>query len=351
MASVTALAPDDAWAIGEPNWSGPGCFIDLEHWNGTRWQRLRTPRRASFGLTTQFSLPIAASSARNVWIFPGQLTNIGSSYFSYNYALHWDGRRWQRSSLPAKPDIQFAAAFDARTAWAFGYRNARLGATVGYAARFNGRSWRETTMPGTVLGFAAVAQHDMWAIGPTNRTAAHRLARQSFVAMHWNGRQWRTLLMPRPRSAGAGSSVDRTYVAASGPRNLWWSYVVDAANDTRRIGMLRWNGNGWARIAVPNAINFIDGMSQDGDGGVWLIADAEVNYNFVQYWYHYNDGRWTRQLVLTPRKYNDTMFGISWIPHTTALWSVGEADLNFGTPKTGATVGVIARYEQSLAGF
>jgi hypothetical protein len=70
-------------------------------------------------------------------------------------------------------------------------------------------------------------------------------------------------------------------------------------------------------------------------------ANVEVNINSPQYWYRYSDGQWTRQVVPSPRTYNDTMFGLTWVPRTTSLWSVGEADLNYGN----ASVAVITRYD------
>ncbi len=80
-------------------------------------------------------------------------------------------------------------------------------------------------------------------------------------------------------------------------------------------------------------------MTPDGHGGLWLLGEVNVNLNLVQYWYHYNAGRWTRQLVPSPKGYNDVLFGIALVPGTTAAWAVGEADANHGT----GSVGVIAR--------
>ena len=335
LESVAAVGPDDAWAIGAPNWPGPSCDIDLEHWDGAHWRRVRTPRGVGLGSGTELSFPIAATSSTDAWIFPGLLTNIGDSFFTYNYSLRWNGNAWLRSGLPAKPIITAAAAFGPRNAWAFGFRYRRAGAAVPYAARYAKSAWREVTMPGAALAVSAVSARDLWAIGPTIRTASRRLARQSWIAMAWNGHAWRAVRAPRPRLAGAGSYLEDTYIAAVGPRDVWWSYNV-AAGIRDSSGLLHWNGTGWQHIAVPATMGDVTAISQDGAGGVWLTDGAR--------WYHYRDGRWTSQRVLTPRKYNDTMFGLAWIPHTTSLWSVGEADLNFGTPSVGATVGVIARY-------
>ena len=67
-----------------------------------------------------------------------------------------------------------------------------------------------------------------------------------------------------------------------------------------------------------------------------------MNFDSRQYWYHYHHGRWARQLVPTPRGYNNTMFAMAWIPGARSVWAVGEADRNRGGYDT---EGVIARYD------
>jgi hypothetical protein len=81
-------------------------------------------------------------------------------------------------------------------------------------------------------------------------------------------------------------------------------------------------------------------MTGDGHGGIWLLADLNVNFNTQQYWYHYSAGHWTRQLVPSPRGHNSTMFAMASVPGTTSVWAVGEADPNY----RGHAIGVIARY-------
>jgi hypothetical protein len=211
---------------------------------------------------------------------------------------------------------------------------------VPYAARYNGRSWRKVRMPGGALAVSALSRADMWAIGPTSTTATRAPARQSLIAMHWDGRSWRTVPVPRVRLSGAGSYFLSDGIAATGARGLWWYYTVygEGARAPRRNGLLRWNGSRWITITVPAGTNDISAVAQDGTGGAWLLADDLVNYSLVQYWYHYSKGQWTRQVVPSPRKYGDTMFGVARIPGTTSVWSVGEADLNYGN----GSIGVIA---------
>ncbi len=336
LESVVAIGPRDAWALGVPFTSAPSCWADIEYWNGAYWKRVPVPtERFSF---PDFVLtpPIAATSPADAWIFPLQFNSQLTS--ARAIALHWDGKNWQPFTLPGSPDVVSAVALNTHQAWVFGYVYNHAGDQLPYAARYGGRAWRKVTLPGAPVSVSSSGPDDLWAVGPTLRTAT--AARQVFVAMQWNGRRWRTLRLPAAVLDVANGDSASLGVAAVGPDQAWISYVIqNARGSTLRAGLLDLNGTRWQQVKAPAAIADIDAVSQDGDGGVWLLADAG-NPELSQYWYHYAAGRWTRELVLTPRYYNDTMFGMAWIPGTTSLWSVGEADRNYGA----GTLGVIAKY-------
>jgi hypothetical protein len=331
--SVTAVAADDAWAVGAPNFGlgGDRCGADVEHWNGTSWQRVPVPRDLGLGFTTSVDFPIAASSGRDAWIFPGQIVRTRLSAYTYSYALRWTGRRWLRTRLPGRPEIAQATAFGLDDVWAFGGTYAARQSGT-YAARYDGHGWRRVHLPGAVLALSVLSARDMWAIGPTGKTAARPLARQSLIAMHWNGISWHTMPVPAPRLSWAGSHLSSAGLAASAADGLWWEYTVSARSPRApdRIGLLHWQAGHWTAITLPGPVSGIDAVAQDGSGGAWLLADVATDTSDFQYWYHYHGGQWSRQRVLTPRKYGTTMFGMAWIPHTTSIWSVGEADLNYG---------------------
>jgi hypothetical protein len=170
----------------------------------------------------------------------------------------------------------------------------------------------------------------MWAIGPTPTTAAKPLARQTVIAMHWTGRSWHTSAVPKIRFHSSQSHIDQAFVAVAAPDNVWWSY--EESHETRTwIGLLRWDGLSWRHIRLPASINGIAAIAQDGDGGLWLLADTNLDSLSLpqQYWYHYRHGRWTSRAVRSPRGYTMiTLFAMTWIPRTTGLWTVGGASKN-----------------------
>lgn len=337
MSSVTATGPHDAWALGMPNGGGPGCGADVEHWDGASWRRVPVPRGVALGLGFSLTPPVAASSPADAWIFPTVLASWNGPV--YSYALRWTGRTWRKSRFPADLIVGSAAAFGPADVWAFGGVERPDNVLIPYAARYGGHAWRKVVLPVAPLGVSALSRRDMWAVGPSLATAAKPLARQVILAAHWTGRRWRTVPVPAIKVPKGTSSLDSGQVAAAGPHDIWWAYQV-TAGEPSPTGLLRWHGGHWHAIKLPAAIAGIDAMTQDGHGGVWLIADVVLNYNFVQYWYHYSHGQWSRQLVPTPRRYNNTLFGMAWIPGTASVVAVGEADRNYGN----GTVGVITRY-------
>jgi hypothetical protein len=337
--SLTATGPRDAWALGQPYIGGPRCFADVEHWNGVRWRRIAVPAGPDLG---PVGGPIAGSSRTDAWIFPARIGQIGLSSFVYNYALHWNGRSWTKSRFPVWMQVGTPIAFSPTDAWVFGSYYRTVNVTAEYTARFDGHRWRHVTLPASPASVSAVSHNDMWALGPTRHTAHRPPSRQSLRAMHWTGRSWRAQSVPRVTVPGPNSRFEFEQIAATGPRSLWWAYLTSNSNKSA-AGLARLQGRQWSKIKVPAAITFLDAIAQDGHGGVWLLADVEVNFDSRQYWYHYRHGQWTRQPVATPRGYNTEMFAMALIPGTRSIWAVGEADGNTGFK----TEGVIARYDRA----
>jgi hypothetical protein len=335
LMSVTADSARDAWAVGQPL----ACGANVQHWNGTSWSRVPVPAaidRVTDGSSGPMA-PVAASSAADAWIFP----HPGSPPLpSEGWALHWTGSRWQKTVLPDQLAVATAAAFGPDDVWAFG--GVQKGADAGvlyppYAGWFDGRAWHIVKMPGQPLAVSALTRGDIWAVGPTLGTVAKPPARQVIVAMHWTGRSWHDT--PVPRVAGspiAAGFLAPAYLVADGPHDLWWAYPGPRSSRGAQIVVLHWHSGTWQRVAVPPAVTSIDGMAQDGHGGLWLCTLADTQ----QYCYHYSAGRWSRQLVPCPRGYGLQIYGLTLIPETTSLWAVGEADPN----RSGAPIGVILRY-------
>jgi hypothetical protein len=249
LSGVAAASPEDVWAIG-------GDF--LEHWNGTRWHRV--PVGADGYLTA-----ITALAADDAWA-------VGITRRS---ALieHWDGRVWtplplsrsastsgQLLGIGASRYLEAVSASADDDVWAVGHdRAAQIAAgkfrTLGVVLHWDGRVWKQVATRIGVLrdvtpaGVVAISAKDVWVI-------ANGVLSAYGVALHWDGRRWRTFRLRGPVSADEGGSLSLNSVTAVTPRDI---RVVGAERapgegaDEYYWGVIfRWNGHTWIRRIPEN---------------------------------------------------------------------------------------------------
>jgi hypothetical protein len=338
---LAVLSSDAAWMMAGGGLTSGQCAadgIDVSHWNGNAWTLL--PPTTALTNQTGTDLAIAASSTRNVWIFP---LVFGPTTAPYAAPENWDGSTWTAYSLPMM-NVVHAVAFSRSNAWVFGPKI--TGSTQGLwvAAHFNGSSWQRVRMPGEPLAASAQAANDIWAIGPSNKTAAKGSNRQVRIAMHWDGHRWQTLSTPRIRVARKEQVLVNGAVAI-GQKNFWWSYSVLTTSGKVRPGgrMLHWNGRKWREVKLPTATQLFGTAvaAEDGAGGVWLTSITGNSSAPVTVAYHYSAaGHWSRDVPPIPAGFNSTSLSLFWIPHTRSLWGVGSAHAS----STNAEEGIVERY-------
>jgi hypothetical protein len=95
LASVTAIAPDNVWAVGfgsagkDPNTTSTTL---LEHFDGMSWSIVASPKTASAVLSG-----IAAASADDIWAVGSVL---GTTGVDRTLTLHFDGKKWSVVDSP-----------------------------------------------------------------------------------------------------------------------------------------------------------------------------------------------------------------------------------------------------------
>jgi hypothetical protein len=322
MEAMAASGPHDAWASGVTSLS-----LVIEHWNGSAWQSAAVPGRyVTNGTEGENDQVIGSSSSRDMWTFP----QITKGARTTQFALHWNGTSWKTFTLPGAADLGSAAVFGPSDAWAFGQAPTKvpgLGDGPPFAARFNGRSWRRVSMPGTPDDVTALSASDIWAFGPTTRTAINAATAQRRVAMHWNGRSWRTLAVPRFRISGHLAIV--ADVTALGRDSLWASEEVPGARcgcEPGTPGMLlaHWNGHRWAVARRDLADNFQGDLTSDGHGGLWLLGERVRTKSEV--FLHLSGGR--LMVVRIPRRkgFVPSAGDLALVPRTRSLWALADLD-------------------------
>lgn len=91
---VTALAPNNAWAVGfyvkDFNQTRPELTL-IEHWDGSSWQIVPSPNPGG-SENNNFLRGITAVSANDIWAYGTSI--VISSDLSSTLVLHWDGTSW-----------------------------------------------------------------------------------------------------------------------------------------------------------------------------------------------------------------------------------------------------------------
>jgi hypothetical protein len=176
--AVTALAPNDVWAVGrasENNWK-----TLILHWDGASWSRIPSPNLGPYGNTLS---GVTAASTNDVWAVG--TANNGNSTLT----LHWDGSAWSLVSSPNgtarqginRNALQSVTAISEDDVWAVGTQaSSSVGGAgqpiyFGYALilHWDGSAWSEVpaaALPGTgedgsLTGVAAISSDDVWSAG------------------------------------------------------------------------------------------------------------------------------------------------------------------------------------------
>jgi len=363
---VSAESATDVWAVGYSSnvFSGLSKTLTL-HWNGSTWSTVTSPNPAGTGTNDVNVLAsVSAIAASNAWAV-GSYTNSGGTR---TLILHWDGSAWNRVASPnpggtgphAFNTLQGVSATSAHDAWAAGYYlNPTSGATETLTLRWNGTSWGKVASPspgGTanssdesvLQAVNAATTVDAWAVGSaTNSTTG---ARES-LPLHWDGAKWRVVASPNP--GGTTSRATNFLYGVSAPAPTATATYVWAVgsyyNPAKPAGgtlVLRWDGTHWSRVASPNP-GTGGGLTAVGTapgGGAWAVGSAGNPSNSgsgVTLTLHWNGSRWVK--VASPNPGGTTnpdvanlLSGVSATAASDA-WAVGRYE-NHSTNATGTIV-------------
>jgi len=163
LLGVTALAPNDVWAVGWREGAIPGQDKTLiEHWNGSSWTVVPSP---STDLDQQLN-EVSGTSATDVWAVGWRRAGKAP------LIQHWDGSRWSfvRSFRP-KAEFQLAgvAAMSATDVWAVGFTGQGSGSGRVFVERWDGSGWHPVDGPrppySQLNAVDGAAPDDVWMTG------------------------------------------------------------------------------------------------------------------------------------------------------------------------------------------
>ena len=199
-----------------------------------------------------------------------------------------------------RADIAGSAAFTAieatsrSNAWAVGVRFHRTVLTSGFAAHWNGRRWRRTSLPVkdfvpvTVVGSSAA---NVWIFGYVNPPDL-QLPREG-VALHLVRGHWRRVTLPPepPGTWGMGASL---MAAAFGSDEVLVSAEVPNQKGSK-TRMWQWTGTNWSGSTVPGVLTSLSGPSLSN---MWATTIRTFGTERTTA-YRWISSTWTRQKGLS----------------------------------------------------
>ena len=239
LESVSCSSPGACTAVGT-NLGKSGINVTLaERWNGTTWQRQRTPNPSEDTAPGVAPDLLGVSCpARNFCEAVGTY-HLGSANVSI--AVAWNGRRWRWQQVPVpvgsdSAGLNSVSCTSSRFCEAVGSYQGTLGTAL-FAARWNGTTWRLQLPPSP-----AGAQFEAFsAVSCTSATfceawgSGNPGAPGPAVAERWNGRSWRMQAVPSNTAMNSVSCVSATFCEAVGSS-----------------GGEVWDGAHWNAQAIPS---------------------------------------------------------------------------------------------------
>jgi hypothetical protein len=303
VTSLTAVSATDAWST----WSAVG-NKDVEHWNGRSWQRVSVPANLASRVA---GAPIGASSASDVWVFGA----VGS-------VIRYNGGKWRVQTIPKWAvhsnlggEISVTpAVFSPTNVWAFSLGWDAPTKPDHYAARYNGHVWTKVEMPAVPYTVSVVSPTDIWAAGPSPQNIS------KWVLMHWNGKTWTTPPMPRA-SVPKGDTAQFSGLLGVGQTDAWMMANISTSSLVpAKTELLHWNGKSWSNVAIKYPTTTMQ-IASDGHGGLWAAAQG-TGPAYAEHFYHLSDGHWSEYAV--PDAVDIQPPGLTWIPGTRSVWATGD---------------------------
>ena len=271
---VAALAPDDVWAVGGTDQSGPPYQSLVEHWDGTSWS-----------IVSPASFPGVLYAV--VALGPGNVWAVGTEgYPGRGLIEHWNGTAWTPTYLRFGAVLRGVAAVGPRAIWTVGQRYGRtnpFGDTT-LTMRFNGNVWTQVPSPNPLSGsdtdqnwltsVSAVAANDIWAVGRYGKHDGGPL--DQTLVEHWNGSRWS--VVPSPDPGGSSLDDDLWGVAARGSGDVWAVGGVGAFLNPEFSSplTLHWDGSGWTQVGVsaPAAGELFCVVAEPAAAGISATGDT-----------------------------------------------------------------------------
>ena len=226
---MLALAPDNAWAVGEYEQDGPQGRIYrtlVVHWDGQAWAVVPSPSPDA-GLN--YLSAVAGTAPDDLWTVGVSTTPTPDGPRGLTLTLHWDGQTWQTVPSPnigAHTNTLSSVTARARDdVWAVGAAtgDSRISTAQPLVLHWDGQTWAALPGPAAGPGALTLAQvvtagdGTVWVAGwSTPPTPDGTLGPGQALLASWDGQVWH-----QPAVAPPGQGSGLTLLTAAGPHDLW----------------------------------------------------------------------------------------------------------------------------------
>jgi hypothetical protein len=314
LLDVSASSATDVWAVGQSRH-----HTLAERWDGSGWQRFRTPnpRRGTDTLTAVVAITpqdawAAGSYGRFVDLCPfvsdGRATTQSRCVVSRPLLAHWDGAAWRRWTLPdsARHAQLYDLAATSRTdVWAVGESRRGLPRVL----HFDGSSWSVVPIGrptgGGLSGLQAIAAtspSDAWSVGWRSS--------RSTLTEHWGGGAWHQVRNPGKQ----GGPFQPASVAATSRQDAW-AVVGGVGGST----IIHWDGSAWTTAHSANENILSIGAS--GPSDAWAVGLQGGFPSYHPATLHWDGTSWLRTVL---PQHNAQLSSVTHVPAGTAYWAVGD---------------------------
>jgi hypothetical protein len=302
LLGVSAIAPNDAWAVGQV---GAGTFS--VHWDGTEWTTVSTPTPGGYASLKS----VSGVASDDVWA-------VGDG-IEGTLTLHWNGSQWEIIPSPTPSelfnDLNSVVALAADDVWAVGYY-AHGGDWRTLTIHWDGVAWSQVTSPSpdpSLNVFNGVdgeaSSGEVWAVGRGMGT----------LVSQWNSASWE--VVPSANLGTADNELNS--LDAIAPNDIW---AVGVAGDDPLSE--HWDGNSWSIVPTPDLIEdgTLNGVAAVASDDVWAVGTTGdgSSLDFDTVIMHWNGSEWTRipSPNGNPESYNE-LHAVAAVA-SDDVWAVGE---------------------------
>lgn len=263
-----AVAPGDVWALGQTDTDQPLVM----HWDGHTWSQVATPDPGP-GVETAWLSAMTAVSPNDIWAVGG---TWGPSTHERTLVEHWNGDTWQVVATPHWRSLQselhdvFSVPGHPNLSWAVGQRRIRDGQIRPLLLRRRGTRWSIIrSLPHVASGalYSGVSTGrpgGLWLVGIYDRDGGFGLGAPLVYRRTRNG--WRRLwVASRLIKDHAAGLVSAAVIPAT--NQLWAVGGLDRAPLT-----VRWDGTDWDVVRGPTGVAPLDSVIATSRRRAWAVG-------------------------------------------------------------------------------